>query len=347
MFFDPSLSASGKLSCSSCHDPAFAYGPPNDLAVQLGGLSGRDSGIRAVPSLRYLQVTPQFTEHAFEEETSGDDSVDNGPIGGLTWDGRVDRGRQQARLPLLSSREMANTCEESVVAKALKATYSEELKTLSSGTDSKRLFETILEAFESWEEAYQEFYPYDSKYDFWLVGRANLSAAEMRGLKLFTDPVKGNCARCHIATRGVNGTPPQFTDYGLVALGVPRNPAIPANANPVWYDLGMCGPERTDLSTRPAYCGRFMTPSLRNVATRKVFFHNGVVHSLKEAVAFYVNRDSNPNKFDDLPIQYRGNIETEPPFGGSLFGATRLTEQEIDDIVAFLGTLTDGFRPTH
>jgi cytochrome c peroxidase len=54
MFFDPSLSGSGKLSCSSCHDPAFAYGPPNALAVQPGGRDLTQSGIRAVPSLRYL-----------------------------------------------------------------------------------------------------------------------------------------------------------------------------------------------------------------------------------------------------------------------------------------------------
>jgi cytochrome c peroxidase len=347
MFFDSSLSASGKLSCASCHDPAFAYGPPNALAVQLGGVSGRQSGIRAVPSLRYLQATPQFTEHGFEEETTGADSVDNGPTGGLTWDGRVDRGRQQARIPLLSPFEMANPSEASVVAKTLKATYSEDLMKLSAGPDTKRLFETILEAFESWEENYREFYPYDSKYDLWLAGRANLTSAESRGLKLFTDPDKGNCARCHTAKRGVNGTPPQFTDYGLVALGVPRNVDIPANANANWYDLGMCGPVRTDLSNRGEYCGRFMTPSLRNVARRRVFFHNGVVHSLKEAVKFYVNRDSSPNKFDDLPLQYRGNVDTETPFGRTVGSPPVLTDQDIDDIVAFLGTLTDRFQATH
>src|ERR1700722_16407960 len=159
MFFDPSLSASGKLSCASCHDPAFAYGPPNGLAVQLGGINGRQSGIRAVPSLRYLQATPQFTEHKFEEDTTGADSVDNGPTGGLTWDGRVDRGRQQARIPLLSPYEMANPSEKSGVGEAAKQTYSEKLKRLSASPDTQRVFETILEAFESWEENYQEFYP--------------------------------------------------------------------------------------------------------------------------------------------------------------------------------------------
>src|ERR1700722_8753517 len=50
IFFDTSLSASGQLSCATCHSPTHAYGPPNGLAVQLGG-SGLDrQGARSVPS---------------------------------------------------------------------------------------------------------------------------------------------------------------------------------------------------------------------------------------------------------------------------------------------------------
>src|SRR5271169_455206 len=61
MFFDPSLSSSGQQSCASCHSPTAGYGPPNDLAVQLGGPDLKRSGIRAVPSLRYLEHTPNFS----------------------------------------------------------------------------------------------------------------------------------------------------------------------------------------------------------------------------------------------------------------------------------------------
>ncbi len=67
------------------------------------------SGVRAVPSLTYLQAVPQFTEHFYDSEDEADESVDNGPTGGLTWDGRADRGSDQARLPLLSPFEMANS----------------------------------------------------------------------------------------------------------------------------------------------------------------------------------------------------------------------------------------------
>jgi cytochrome c peroxidase len=99
------------------------------------------------------------------------------------------------------------------------------------------------------------------------------------------------------------------------------------------------------------------TPSLRNVALRKTFFHNGLVHSLREAVAFYVERDTQPEKwyprgadgrtrkFDDLPAQYATNVNMDPPFGGKPGEKPALSASEIDDIVAFLGTLTDGYRP--
>lgn len=316
----------------------------------------RQAGIRAVPSLRYLQAIPQFTEHYFGSDDEGDDSADNGATGGLTWDGRVDRTRDQARMPLFSPREMANTTEKAVVAAVSKALYGHELSALAgAGSDARSQFSIILEALEAWQQDGQEFYPYTSKYDAWLAGTARLSDAESRGLHIFTDPARGNCARCHIATRGANGSAPQFTDYGFVALGVPRNREIGANRDLGWYDLGLCGPERTDLRGREEYCGRFMTPSLRNVATRKAFFHNGAVHTLREAVDFYASRDSEPGKwysknsdgrvvkFDDLPVRYRGNVETGAPFGRRVGQAPALSEAEIDDVVAFLGALTDGF----
>src|SRR3984885_838937 len=86
LFFDPSLSASGRMACATCHDPQHTFGPPNGLAVQLGGKDMRQPGVRAVPSLEYLQAVPPFTEHYFESDDEGDDSIDNGPTGGLTWD---------------------------------------------------------------------------------------------------------------------------------------------------------------------------------------------------------------------------------------------------------------------
>jgi cytochrome c peroxidase len=359
LFFDPALSASGRLACASCHDPAHAYGPPGERAVMPGGKDMRQSGLRAVPSLRYLQASPAFTEHFRDSDDEGDASVDNGPTGGLTWDGRVDRGRDQARLPLFSPLEMANDGPAAVVEAVRRSPHAELLRrALGTGifADTDRAFDGILQALEAYEQRYTEFFPYSSKYDLYLDGKAELTAPEARGLALFNDPEKGNCAHCHLSARSNDGAPPQFTDYGLAALGVPRNPAIPANADPAFYDLGLCGPLRRDLADRGEYCGMFKSPSLRNVALRRAFFHNGVFRTLRQVLEFYVERDTNPEKwypreadgtvrkFDDLPRQYHANVNIEPPFDRHLGDQPRLTGDEIDDVIAFLQTLTDGYQ---
>ncbi|MGH7070526.1 MAG: hypothetical protein ACREFO_10990 [Acetobacteraceae bacterium] len=143
----------------------------------------------------------------------------------------------------------------------------------------------------------------------------------------------------------------------MIALGVPRNAAIPANADPEYFDPGLCRPLRTDFAGRKEYCGLFRTPSLRNVATRHRFFHNGVFHSLNDVVAFYVTCDTDPGRwdpkradgtiavFDDLPAAYRDNLNRDPPFGGHPGDPPALDNAEIDAIVALLGTLTDGWHP--
>ena len=352
LFFEPALSASGKISCATCHDPAHAFGPPDAHAVELGGADLRQSGVRAVPSLKYLQAVPQFTEHFFDSDDAGDESVDNGPSGGLTWDGRADRGRDQARLPLLSPFEMANRAPSAVVARALKAGYGAALRRISTN-----VFAAIVQSLEAFEQDAATFYPYSSKYDAFLAGKAALTPAEARGLALFEDPAKGNCAHCHISRRGADGTPPQFTDYGFAALAVPRNRDIPANDDKNYFDLGLCGPLRSDLARRTDYCGMFMTPTLRNVALRQSFFHNGAFHSLRDAIEFYATRETDPakwysrnpdgsvRKYDDLPARYAANVNREPPFDRDPGAAAALDAHEIDDIAAFLKTLTDGYLP--
>jgi len=197
LFADPALSASGRLSCASCHDPARGFGPPDDAPVRAGGADLAKPGVRAVPSLTYLQATPSFTEHFFESEDEGDESVDNGPTGGLTWDGRVDRGRAQARIPLFSPFEMANETEAALAARLRGAGYAAALgKLLHKPLDRPpALVEAALAALEAYEQDAASFYPYSSKYDLYLAGKAALSAQEARGLTLFEDPAKGNCAR--------------------------------------------------------------------------------------------------------------------------------------------------------
>jgi cytochrome c peroxidase len=357
MFFDPSLSASGKTSCASCHDARRAFGPPNDLPVQQGGSDGRQFGLRAVPSLTYTQNVPPFTEHYFDDD--GDDSIDQGPAGGRTWDGRAQSAHDQARLPLFSAFEMANGGADAVLAAVRRAPYAAQFRETFGNAvlvETAAALKAVLMALETYQQSAAEFYPYNSKYDAWLRRETVLSADEMRGLAVFNDPGRGNCARCHPS--GVrSGAFPQFTDFGFAAIGVPRNSAIPANADPRYYDLGLCGPLRTDLTARREYCGMFRTPSLRNVATRCVFFHNGVFHRLEDAVRFYSERDVRPQrwyshdaggtarKFDDLPPQFHGNVDVQAPFDRHLGGPPALSDAQIKDLLAFLNTLTDGYDP--
>lgn len=358
LFGDPQLSASGRMACVSCHDPAHAWGPPNDLSAQWGGPLLDQQGVRAVPSLMYRAATPSFSEQYFD--TEGDDSVDQGPTGGFTWDGRANSVHEQAAIPLLATNEMANGSAREVIwrlARSPNAALFRDTFGPHALDDVDKAWNGLLLALEVFQQNPADFAPYSSKFDAFLRGQATLTAQEARGLAAFNSPDKGNCASCHISTIR-RGAFPRFTDDGLIALGVPRNRRLKANALPGFVDLGACGPMRTDLADHPEDCGIFKTPSLRNVATRHAFFHNGVYHRLDEAVRFYALRDTRPAQVfgrdargrprmhpDDLPAAYRANLNTDPPFGQHPGDPLPFTEADVQDIVAFLQTLTDGFRP--
>ena len=353
LFFDPALSVSGKTSCASCHDPRYAYGPKGFAAVELAGPNLKTAGLRAVPSLRYLQSVPRFSEHYFDE--SAPEGSDQGPTGGRTWDGRASSAHEQAMLPLLSPFEMANRSPPQIVSKVERAPYADEIRAAFGPevfASSDRALKAILMSLEVFQQSPADFYPYDSRYDAWLRGVGTLTAQESRGLALFNDPRKGNCAQCHPSqVRG--GALPPFTDFGFIALGVPRNPRIPANHDTRFYDLGLCGPERHDLAGHSEYCGLFRTPTLRNVALRHVFFHNGVFHSLREVLQFYVERDRSPQRwygredssgvrqYEDLPRQYSANIYHGRPLDRQGADPPALSDADINDVIAFLQTLTD------
>lgn len=395
LFSDPTLSASGQMSCASCHDPGNHFAPSNARPVQLGGAYLDQPGLRAVPSLTYKRQTPPFTFGMLDptseageaapqavaqqgagakgaagasastqpapQKTAGTPAAASPvPRGGLFWDGRADTLQEQALAVLFTHFEMAEP-DRATLAATLRARYGDRLAQLFGEAvrdDDKMLIDEAAFALSRYQTEAVEFHPYTSKYDAFLAGEAQLSPAEARGRALFDDPKKGNCAACHLDTRSADGRPPQFTDYEYEALGVPRNPAIPANADPHYVDLGLCGPLRHDtISTQPGNCGMFKTPSLRNVATRHVFFHNGVYTSLQQVLRFYAKRDSDPRaiyptrngkvaRFDDLPTRYQGNIDrTDAPFGRKPEEGDALTEAEQADIIAFLETLTDGYAP--
>lgn len=349
IFQDRSLSAGGTQACASCHDSASAHAPSNHLVVQLGA-DGSSLGSRVAPSMRYLSYN-----RAFRIESDGT------PAGGFFWDGRAASLAEQAKGPFLNDKEMANA-DVAAVVRALSATsYAADFRALFGAdilTRPDDAFERIALALQAYQKEDADFAPFSSKYDAFLRGRTRLSNAELRGLALFNSPAKGNCAACHPSAVGADGRFPLFTDFSYDALGVPRNQGAPST----WGDLGLCASQaiaNLNLSTtdREALCGKFKVPSLRNVAVRQAFFHNGRFTDLREVLTFYVQRDTDPSlwyrdstgaadvQFNDLPT-YAANVNrSEAPYNRPLGGTPALDTAEIEDLLAFLNTLTDGWTP--
>jgi cytochrome c peroxidase len=273
------------------------------------------------------------------------------PVGGLFWDGRAAGFADQARFPLLAANEMNNPSLAAVVAKVAASDYAATLR----AAWGDEVFATVDGAWKAIAvslERFQksaEFAPFSSKFDAVLRGQASFTEQEQRGQSLFLIAQKGNCAACH--TLNADSRRPEdslFTDFGYHVLGVPRHAAI---AQAGEYDLGLCGPARSDLSADKQWCGSFRTPTLRNIAKTAPYMHNGRFATLREAVAFYATRDTEPQRwypgaepFDDLPPPLRGNVDRDTrPYHRQPGQRPALRDDEIDDIVAFLHTLTDGF----
>ena len=348
LFRDTSLSASGRLSCETCHRPEFAHAAPPADVVSKGGPGMDVRGLRNSPSIRYASFTPPF---GYDEEGTA--------FGGLFRDGRAPTLAEQAKQPFLDPREMANATPAEVAARLARSPNAARFRDVF-GPDALASADAALAnlaaAIAQFEVENPDFHRFDSKYDAYLAGRAALSPAERRGLALFEDPEKGNCAACHPNRRDENGLPPLFTDFTYDNVGLPRNPDVPANADAGFFDLGLCGPARRDLAGRRELCGAFKVPTLRNVARTPPYFHNGAFDTLRDAVAFYARRDTDPGewypegpdgtrKFDDLPAGLAGSVNVdEVPYDRAAGERPRLTPAEIDDIVAFLRTLDDGYN---
>ena len=350
VFADTSLSASGRQSCQTCHDFGSGTSAPNAQSVQNGGVNMQLFGVRNTPSITYMR-----SEFPFRIDPA------DGPEGGFFWDGRESTLAGQATEPFTNPLEMAMADHASVVAKLRVATYADEFKQIYGANvfdDVAAAYTHMTEAIAAFETEDKRFEPFTSKFDEVQRGKATYTAAEARGFALFTDGSKGNCSACHPSDVGAFGALPIFTDRTYDNLGVPRNTEIPANADASYYDLGLCNNAAIKASN-PEVCGAFKVPSLRNVALRHSFFHNGRFHTLKDAITFYVQRDTNPekwyprkpdgtyDKFNDLPTQYRGNVnQEEVPYNRHQGDQPALSDAEVDDVIAFLGTLSDGYVAT-
>jgi cytochrome c peroxidase len=339
LFFDTNLSTPPGQACAACHGPEVGYtGPDANIntggAVYEGAMPGR-FGNRKPPSAAYAGDSPILHFDGTKW------------VGGMFWDGRAtgwtlgDPLAEQAQGPFLNPLEQNNASAQVVIDKVLASSYKHLFR--KGCTDSKRYYECIGRSIAAYEQS-KEVNPFSSKFDAYLDKNATLTPREQQGLALFRG--KANCANCHAE--------PLFTDFTYDNLGVPRNPLNPfyyeSEWNPAgtaWVDTGLGGFLKTVFKNIEALwgpeLGKHKVPTLRNVDKRpdsgfvKAYGHNGYFKSLKEIVHFYNTRDVSGAGWPSPEVAENMNTAE--------MGKLGLTDAEEEAIVAFLGTLSDGYRP--
>ncbi|MFC2123186.1 cytochrome-c peroxidase [Bacteroidota bacterium] len=329
LFFETNLSTPPGQACSQCHDPKVAFADPvTELPVSRGAHPGLYGNRNDMP-VSYSAFVPPL--HKDEEEDIW--------AGGLFWDGRANSLVDQALGPPLNPIEMANPDTLTIAEKLRNLSYADLFREIY-GPDALgkpgTAFENMADAIAAYEMT-PEVNPFSSKYDHWLRGEVELSEQELRGLMLFEAEDKGNCVACHPSKPGEDNNPPLFTDFTYDNLGTPRNPenpfyAMPPEFNPDGYDFVDIGLGK--IVNDPAENGKFRVPTLRNVAITPPYMHNGVLKTLFSVLAFYNNRDI--TEWPEPEVSENVNMDE--------LGDLGLTTQELEDLVAFLKTLTDGWE---
>jgi cytochrome c peroxidase len=324
LFTDENLSNPPGKSCASCHAPASSFrDPESDRSTSDGAVAGL-FGFRNAPTAMYAQFAPPLVH-------------DQGAYrGGLFWDGRANTLEQQAEGPLLNPIEMNNRDHKSVAAKLRKASYAQAFKEAFGDDaldDDERAFAHMNEALAAYERS-PALAPFTSKYDAWLAGKATLSADEEAGRKIFD----GKCAGCHPDKPGPDGAPPLFTDFSYGNLGIPkyRNNLyykMPASVNPDGDRFIDHGLMKTVNDANED--GKFRTPTLRNIMHSPPYGHNGYFASIGYMLDFLNTRDVKPWPAPEVPAtvdrRHVGNLG--------------LDHAQIRQLILFLRTLSDGYRP--
>ncbi|MGB4848801.1 MAG: cytochrome c peroxidase [Saprospiraceae bacterium] len=320
LFFDTLMSNPAGQSCASCHMPKMSFTDPEQLPVSRGAMKSI-FGHRNSPTVAYAAFTPYFHY----------DSIEGGYIGGLFWDGRAATLEEQAKTPLLTQHEMNNSDKNMVVDHVMHAEYKDLFLNVFGANafdDKEKAFENLAEAIEEFEET-QEISPFNSKFDYYIKGQVKLTEEEMRGLKIFNDTLKGKCAACHPSTPDPFTNAILFTDFTYDNLGVPANPELIKLDKAYAPDLGLGAIVKQSKEN-----GKFKVSTLRNIANTAPYFHNGVFKTLEEVMQFYNSRDS--GKFG--PPEVAENVNKDE------LGNLKLTEQEMKDVIAFMKTLSDGYK---
>lgn len=323
IFSDENLSLDRTMSCATCHNPDHAFIDTRENNFNSAVSFGQDGivlGDRNSPTITYASFIPNF-------------SLSNGEYsGGLFADGRAVNQIEQAKGPFQNTLEMQMPSVASVIERIKEnSDYMEAFKSLYGDeilNDTDSAFEAVAEVITVFENS-DSISPFDSQFD-----QGNLNAQELRGQALFKS---SNCNFCHDDT----APRPLFTTYTYHNLGIPENETVRA-ANSINSDQGLYDNLNvTDVKQ----IGKFRVSSLRNVAVTSPYMHNGVFNELKTVVHFYNTRDVegaiNPETGRSWnPPEFSINL-VAPEEGATGIGNLGLTDEEEDDIVAFLKTLTD------
>ena len=283
LFYDQRLSQNNTLSCASCHNPKFDFTDGLSLSKGVGG----EVGIRNAPTLLNVAYQPfQF------------------------WDGRALNLEEQAASPIANPVEMNQSHDVSVSKlkhdPALRAMFKS-----SFGSDSITLprIEKALASFE------RTLLSGNSAFDRYQYGgdKNALTPQQVRGLAVFINPVKGNCAACHT----LNPQYALFMDGKFHNLGQGVGDDGTSFKDPGRY-------HQTGVDTDR---GAFKTPTLRNIAKTAPYMHDGSLKTLRAVVDFYAG-GGNSNPYLDKEIK-----------------SIHLTGEDRADLVEFLNSLTGDMPP--
>jgi len=305
LFFDGRLSADKTVACSTCHDPARAFTDGRPLSM---GIHGR-TGQRNAPTI----LNALFNKTQF-------------------WDGRAKTLEEQAALPIVNAVEMGQPSLDAAVARI--AAIGEYRRAFIGVFGRPPNGPDLLRAIASYERTQLAF---DSPFDHYIAGDKNaINASATRGWILFN--TRGRCNKCHALTEGNRDTT-NFTDndYHNIGIGIVRHNVVALarqaeqlvnsgdsaaidNAA-IQSDMSALG--RFLISKKEADIAAFKTPNLRNALVTGPYFHDGSQETLWDVLDHY-------NKGDGLHDPYLD--EDILPLA--------LKEADIDDVVAFLASLT-------
>jgi cytochrome c peroxidase len=282
LFYDRQLSSDGSVACSSCHDPRYYFTDGHPVSSGVGG----QKGVRNAPTVLNAAYLPfQF------------------------WDGRAISLEQQSASPIANPVEM-NQSHTAAVRKLKEGPAYGPMFLQAFGSPDITLgrVEKAIASFE------RTLLSGDSPFDRYEYGgdKKALSESQVRGLAVFMDPNRGNCAACHTVTQ----QDALFTD------GKFHNTGEGVNEAGDFSDVGRYHETRVATDT-----GAFLTPTLRNAANTAPYMHDGHLKTLKEVVDFYAGQ-GNSNPYLDKEMK-----------------TIHLTGQDRSDLVEFLNSLTGNLPP--